>query len=294
VGFACFAPMLQSLGSESSIGDVRVTFFNMGSAFSTSSGSASDTKRVEFYYEAAAYPLNVYPSTSLRDVVAVLWRSLRLQGQCSEDDFAANVVFTNGDGEIVVWTPSSLPAGTRLNVLFARRPSPASSGTLTSRKAWLRWSVDHNRRLPHPYVLSNDNATAAVDARAEGMLVIVAEESVPPSGTHTFCVRFDRNITYMTASLLDEASVARAKSARGDYGADFTAFPSLREAMGMADVDWAFTVDMAARTYTVRDARDSHRKPATFALPGTGPVWVAASMKAPHECSVTLSASGAK
>ena len=53
--------------------------------------------------------------------------------------------------------------------------------------------------------------------------------------------------------------------------------------MGQADVDWAFTVDMAARTYTVRDARDSRRKPATFALPGKGPVSCSRSNEGPAQ-----------
>lgn len=251
------------------------------------------TVRVVFYFEAASYPLNIYPSTTLRAVTDVLWRQLRLQSACTEDEFASQVLFTNEAGEIVVWSPASIPSGVSFHVLYARPGAiKVAPATAPVAPAWLRWSAVQNAKLQRPYVLSVDGTLATVDQRLPSgdcaMLVIAGDSPMPLTGVHTFRVRFDRNITYMSAGVIDAESLARSTSSEADMGVSFTRFPSLHETLGCADVDWAFSVDMELRTYSVRDARNASAPLKTFKLPGKGSVWIAAVMKAPHACSATL------
>lgn len=159
-------------------------------------------------------------------------------------------------------------------------PEPQICRTFSTNQEKYFWDQEWNKKLPYPYLFSNNGRTIETTTSGRGMWAMVSKNPFEPPFSGQITVEFDENITYMSAALITEEE--RKTLSDKDFGSDFTTSPGLRQFIGKKKIE--INLDMNARSALINNKSfDCVR------IKQQNKLWLACTMKAPHSCKCTIS-----
>ena len=248
--------------------------------------ASSEKKVLDIYCEGASQRVKFYPGTPKKDVLELI---LKLFHKFSETaTLKSQCIFYDEDGDPVVFSPDSMPSGTKLHMrvqAVTLNPSSVStpkSGTASSDH--LHWDPDVNSFLQIGYHLTENNTCAShhLTGAKEGhysMPILCAKQSFK-SGKHKWkCSFANQPSPYCAFGLISREEKQQLN--KKDFGNDFRQYPLfykfLTGTKNGSHNEYIFKLNMAARSCVVEWRGTSPGKEVISGLPDE--VWPAVTMK---------------